>query len=691
MLFYSALFVCFLVVLASDNTEVKKAEPDKIETIFADVIKNISRVNNVLQELINNYEQLQKVYISQENFDRPELSSQGDTEHSSQNIKKPKTPTPYVHKQAGTRMILSDTEIDKTTKGRTDKTVIKKTTAYDPTALSDSSDMEKIIQRDVKKLKQLEESRNVKKAATDTLAASIPQRQPVIHPNLHSKEDKSKESQNTKIIFINTQKKVRDKTDKEPKTMGEQTVDDNSMKLNPKYDTKDILNKDELNSNVRPQNVNDRNISSIVINKLHSYSIDGLGKPLDVEIQIGVNPENSKDVEKQRDADKERNQLNSKYLVKQEMPRNVDKFRKVTTEDPNDPDNQRNYASPRNADIVKSPDNPSNRHRESENPRGTGNLSHKEALKRPGNQEHPIYSKEFGHATASEEKYVLTDDDESIHINKKLKTVNNIAVSQIETATLRTHVDNKSAQKNQGDTSSDISDDDDALTKDMFKTSVLRQAYGDACLKLVVRKCYRACKKVYVTSCKTTHCKSDLKEIFQRSSRTGCIKEFVDKKEDCDSDKKHAFRAGESPDGLHVDITREGYLAVACQPQTGTGLSELRRHLLPNKGTINASNVNSKGNDIELNLLRDRYEKACQKLSRGKCTTACNYAQNATCVKFECGKKLKKNLRRNCKAKCRIAYSSTSKKKGSGSGSDSGSDSDDDDSGTDDSGESESE
>lgn len=101
--------------------------------------------------------------------------------------------------------------------------------------------------------------------------------------------------------------------------------------------------------------------------------------------------------------------------------------------------------------------------------------------------------------------------------------------------------------------------------------------------------------------------------------------------------------------------------------------------------------MNSKGNDIELNLLRDRYEKACQKLSRGKCTTACNYAQNATCVKFECGKKLKKNLRRNCKAKCRIAYSSTSKKKGSGSGSDSGSDSDDDDSGTDDSGESESE
>lgn len=63
---------------------------------------------------------------------------------------------------------------------------------------------------------------------------------------------------------------------------------------------------------------------------------------------------------------------------------------------------------------------------------------------------------------------------------------------------------------------------------------------------------FKACKKVYVTSCKTTHCKSDLKEIFQRSSRTGCIKEFVDKKEDCDSDKKHAFRAGESRENLLV-------------------------------------------------------------------------------------------------------------------------------------------
>lgn len=39
------------------------------ETVIADVIKNISRVNNILQELIHNYEHLQKIYKSQENLE----------------------------------------------------------------------------------------------------------------------------------------------------------------------------------------------------------------------------------------------------------------------------------------------------------------------------------------------------------------------------------------------------------------------------------------------------------------------------------------------------------------------------------------------------------------------------------------------------------------------------------------------
>lgn len=46
-----------------------KATNEDAEAIFADVIKNISRVNSVLQDLINNYEHLQKIYQSQENLE----------------------------------------------------------------------------------------------------------------------------------------------------------------------------------------------------------------------------------------------------------------------------------------------------------------------------------------------------------------------------------------------------------------------------------------------------------------------------------------------------------------------------------------------------------------------------------------------------------------------------------------------
>ena len=45
-------------------------------------------------------------------------------------------------------------------------------------------------------------------------------------------------------------------------------------------------------------------------------------------------------------------------------------------------------------------------------------------------------------------------------------------------------------QKRNGETV-ELTDNDDALSKDVFKTSVLREAYGDACLKLVIRKCYK--------------------------------------------------------------------------------------------------------------------------------------------------------------------------------------------------------
>lgn len=34
-------------------------------------------------------------------------------------------------------------------------------------------------------------------------------------------------------------------------------------------------------------------------------------------------------------------------------------------------------------------------------------------------------------------------------------------------------------------------EDDKTIEKEQFKTSILRKAYGDACLKVVLKKCYK--------------------------------------------------------------------------------------------------------------------------------------------------------------------------------------------------------
>lgn len=60
-----------------DNEHIKHRSDDS-ELVFTDVIKNISRVNNVLQELIDNYEQLKKMYKSQENSETEESGTEVD-------------------------------------------------------------------------------------------------------------------------------------------------------------------------------------------------------------------------------------------------------------------------------------------------------------------------------------------------------------------------------------------------------------------------------------------------------------------------------------------------------------------------------------------------------------------------------------------------------------------------------------
>lgn len=34
-------------------------------------------------------------------------------------------------------------------------------------------------------------------------------------------------------------------------------------------------------------------------------------------------------------------------------------------------------------------------------------------------------------------------------------------------------------------------EDDKTIEKEQFKTSILRKAYGDACLQVIVKKCYK--------------------------------------------------------------------------------------------------------------------------------------------------------------------------------------------------------
>lgn len=60
----------------------------------------------------------------------------------------------------------------------------------------------------------------------------------------------------------------------------------------------------------------------------------------------------------------------------------------------------------------------------------------------------------------------------------------------------------------------------------------------------------------------------------------------------------------------------------------------------------------------ELHILRDRYERACRRVSTSKCVSACNYASKSTCDTFVCAKSLKQSYKKYCKKQCRIVYGS---------------------------------
>lgn len=72
----------------------------------------------------------------------------------------------------------------------------------------------------------------------------------------------------------------------------------------------------------------------------------------------------------------------------------------------------------------------------------------------------------------------------------------------------------------------------------------------------------------------------------------------------------------------------------------------------------------------QLNVLRDRFEMACQKASAEKCKRACYYATSQVCSTNDCKIGKKSNLARECRVHCKEAYRYTGEDKSDDSDTD---------------------
>ncbi|XP_045781000.1 uncharacterized protein LOC123878022 [Maniola jurtina] len=188
--------------------------------------------------------------------------------------------------------------------------------------------------------------------------------------------------------------------------------------------------------------------------------------------------------------------------------------------------------------------------------------------------------------------------------------------------------------------------------------NILRDKYGDACIKVAVRKCYKALIAVNNNVCKVRYkCKSSFKSYFKKKSKVGCIKEF-DYSKGTNNGKNSRYNARGN-----VDATREGYLD-ACIPYMVPNYKVLRRTITQRNDTVP---------NVFANVLRKRKsDKKCQRLSRAKCYRACCFALNETCTKYDCSRRTKRIFNKICKEECKRAY----KVKGTSDSSDSSSVSD---------------
>ncbi|KAJ2939107.1 hypothetical protein O0L34_g10294 [Tuta absoluta] len=179
-------------------------------------------------------------------------------------------------------------------------------------------------------------------------------------------------------------------------------------------------------------------------------------------------------------------------------------------------------------------------------------------------------------------------------------------------------------------------DEEDLIIKEQFQTKILRKAYGDACLKVVIRKCWKACKAALKDTCKKYNCKGDFKEDLKKNAKRTCINEFTNS----------SLRRGENSDSTHLlDMTGGGYLAAACL---------MSRRINPPLRS-NAS-IEAFGPFIQLNILRNKYEKECRKTSTKKCKNACTEAMTRACEGKDCESRKKKYFKKQCKRDCKDIF-----------------------------------
>ncbi|CAH2061835.1 unnamed protein product, partial [Iphiclides podalirius] len=162
------------------------------------------------------------------------------------------------------------------------------------------------------------------------------------------------------------------------------------------------------------------------------------------------------------------------------------------------------------------------------------------------------------------------------------------------------------------------------------------------CGKWLVRKCFKALKASTKTACRIYHCKSGFKSSFKSTAKTACLLEFTD---DYEINNKSKLTCKKT---RSVHIMRGGNFNFCGSSKTLRELSDNNlRELAPMY-------------NVTLNILRDKYEKACNKELYKKCVKACSCTIRTTCEEHKCMKKKINKFTKDCKAECKSTFSTES-------------------------------